>query len=189
MSPAATLQLLRPCDVTLALTHALTALLAELVTAGSPLGWVEPPGLSEVGDIVESIAAASELNDAAGVLATSASVPGETSRLVGFGFWQRYARPTHQPQADLPLLAIAQQHQGRGTGGAMLDQLVRAARLSGVEQLTLDSRGDNRAAHALWRSRGFTEYGRLPDFVAVGDARYDKTFWVLDVRTEPGGSS
>jgi hypothetical protein len=26
------------------------------------------------------------------------------------------------------------------------------------------------------------EYGRLADFVAVAEARYDKTFWVLDLR-------
>jgi hypothetical protein len=29
---------------------------------------------------------------------------------------------------------------------------------------------------------GFREYGRLPDFVAVGARRYDKVFCVLDLR-------
>jgi ribosomal protein S18 acetylase RimI-like enzyme len=58
----------------------------------------------------------------------------------------------------------------------MLDQLIEAALNARIEQLTLDSRGDNARAHALWRSRGFAEYGRLADFVAVGEARYDKTF-------------
>jgi ribosomal protein S18 acetylase RimI-like enzyme len=67
-------------------------------------------------------------------------------------------------------------------GAELLDHLVGRARGAGVEQLTLDSRGDNVGAHALWRSRGFVEYGRLRDFVTVGDHRYDKTFWVLDLR-------
>ncbi len=76
----------------------------------------------------------------------------------------------------------ASDFQGKGIGGRMLDQLIETARATGIEQLTLDARGDNRAAHALWRSRGFVEYGRIADFVAVGGTRYDKTFWVLDLR-------
>ncbi|MFE4552168.1 GNAT family N-acetyltransferase, partial [Streptomyces sp. NPDC056785] len=34
----------------------------------------------------------------------------------------------------------------------------------------------------LYRSLGFTEYGRLPRFVAVGEHRYDKVFLMLDLR-------
>jgi ribosomal protein S18 acetylase RimI-like enzyme len=49
----------------------------------------------------------------------------------------------------------------------------------------LDARGDNGNALRLYRSLGFTEYGRLPDFVAVGDRRYDKVFLMLDLR-HPG---
>ena len=67
-------------------------------------------------------------------------------------------------------------------GGALLDSLVATARASGIEQLTLDARGDNHAAHELWRSRGFEQYGTLTDFVAVADRRFDKTFWVADLR-------
>jgi ribosomal protein S18 acetylase RimI-like enzyme len=67
----------------------------------------------------------------------------------------------------------------------MLDHLIAEARAAHLEQLTLDSRGDNLRAHALWRSRGFVEYGTLADFVAVGEVRYDKTLWVLNLRGSP----
>ncbi len=36
----------------------------------------------------------------------------------------------------------------------------------------------------LYRSLGFSEYGRLADFVAVGDDRFDKVFYMLDFRRE-----
>jgi ribosomal protein S18 acetylase RimI-like enzyme len=51
--------------------------------------------------------------------------------------------------------------------------------------LTLDTRGDDDRALTLYRSLGFSEYGRLTDFVAVGERRYDKVFYALDLR---GGS-
>ncbi|MFC7532878.1 hypothetical protein [Actinoplanes sp. GCM10030250] len=51
---------------------------------------------------------------------------------------------------------------------------------SGV--LTLDLRGDNSGAAALYRSAGFHQYGRLERFVAVGGARYDKLLYALDLR-------
>lgn len=60
--------------------------------------------------------------------------------------------------------------------------MIADARAAGIEVLTLDARGDNNAALGLYASLGFTEYGRLPDFVAVGDRRYDKVFCMLDLR-------
>ena len=154
-----------------------TALLADLVAFGAALGWVEPPSHDEIDVLLHALTEESENGNASTVLAH------EGQRLIAFGCWRRYQRPTHRPHADIPYLALAQDHQGQGVGGRVLDHLVETARSARIEQLTLDARGDNSAAHALWRSRGFVEYGRLADFVAVGDARYDKTFWVLDLRS------
>lgn len=154
-----------------------TALLAGLVASGAALGWVEPPSNVEIDALLRTLTEASENRDATTVLAH------EGQRLIAFGCWRRYQRPTHWPHADIPYLAVAPEWQGQGVGGRMLDELIKSARSARIEQLTLDSRGDNTAAHELWKSRGFAEYGRLTDFVAVGPARYDKTFWVLDLRT------
>ena len=45
-----------------------------------------------------------------------------------------------------------------------------------------DLRADNTRAATLYESLGFTLYGRLPRFVAVGNRRYDKLFYALDLR-------
>lgn len=176
------------------LVHSATMLFDELVRGGAALGWVTPPGTAEIGELLESLASAVDRGDAAAVVANTKPSPSREpspsaeptasspAAIAGFGYWLRYSRATHRPHADLAHLAIAPDQQGRGLGGSLLDQLIAAARSAGIEQLTADSRGDNARAQSLWRSRGFVEYGRLPDFVAVGSRRYDKTLWVLDVR-------
>lgn len=159
-----------------ALVDELTSLLAGLVASGAALGWVEPPSRREIEQLLR------ELTDESTVGNASVAIADKGSELIAFGCWRRYQRPTHRPHADIPYLAVAADCQGQGIGGRVLDSLIDAANNSRIEQLTLDARGDNSAAHALWRSRGFVEYGRLTDFVAVGEARYDKTFWALDLR-------
>jgi hypothetical protein len=66
--------------------------------------------------------------------------------------------------------------------------LIAAARTAGVEVevVTLDLRADNTRAAALYESLGFHRYGRLARFVAVGDRCYDKLFYALDLRSQPG---
>ena len=159
-----------------AVVDQLTALLGGLVASGAALGWVEPPSRREIKQLLR------ELTDESAVGNASVAIAHRGRELIGFGCWRRYQRPTHRPHADIPYLAVAVDHQGQGVGGRVLDQLIETARSARIEQLTLDARGDNTSAHGLWRSQGFVEYGRLADFVAVGDARYDKTFWVLDLR-------
>ncbi|NJC84256.1 GNAT family N-acetyltransferase [Planosporangium mesophilum] len=154
-------------------------ILAGLVADGAALGWVEPPSADEVTALLAEVGLAALAGDAA----LRAAYDG--SDLVGVGYWRRYARPTHQPHADLEKVAVDGAAQGRGVGRALTAALVDAARERGIEVLTLDARGDNDRALTLYRSLGFVEYGRLADFVAVGEHRYDKVFCALDLR---GGS-
>ncbi|MEU5087566.1 GNAT family N-acetyltransferase [Streptomyces sp. NPDC021356] len=153
-------------------------ILADLVRAGAALGWVEPPSRDEVADLVRQVLRAARAGDAA---LRAAYVD---RRLVGLGYWLRYSRPTHRPHADLEKIAVAAVAQGRGVGRALTAALTADAREAGIEVLTLDARGDNTHALRLYRSLGFTEYGRLPAFVAVGVHRYDKVFCMLDLRRE-----
>ena len=62
-----------------------------------------------------------------------------------------------------------------------MTQLIAAARAAGIEVLTLDLRGDNLRAAALYEALGFRQYGRLERFVAVGDRRWNKLLYVLDL--------
>jgi len=153
-------------------------ILADLVGRGAALGWVEPPSLDEVTVLLEHVARAVEAGDAA------LRVAYLDHRLVGLGYWLRYARPTHKPHADLEKIAVDRAVHRRGVGRALTAALIGDARAAGVEVLTLDARGDNSNALRLYRSLGFTEYGRLRDFVAVGQRRYDKVCYMLDFRRE-----
>ncbi|MFD6938739.1 GNAT family N-acetyltransferase [Streptomyces goshikiensis] len=151
-------------------------MLADLVGRGAALGWVEPPSAEEVAELLDRVAGAVRAGDGA------LRVARLDGRVVGFGYWLRYARPTHRPHADLEKLAVDFALQGHGVGRALTAALVEDARAAGIEVLTLDVRGDNANALALYRSLGFSEYGRLPGFVAVGERRYDKVFLMLDLR-------
>ncbi|MBT2449050.1 GNAT family N-acetyltransferase [Streptomyces sp. ISL-43] len=154
-------------------------ILAELVAGGAALGWVAPPAPEEVAGLLEGVVAAAGAGDAG----LRAAYLGR--RLVGLGYWQRYARPTHRPHADLEKIAVDAAAHGRGVGRALTTALIEDARTAGIEVLTLDARGDNTRALRLYTALGFTEYGRLPDFVAVGERRYDKVFCMLDFRGGP----
>nr|WP_262413165.1 GNAT family N-acetyltransferase [Streptomyces acidipaludis] len=147
-----------------------------LVRGGAALGWVDPPTRAEVDDLVDRVLTAARQGDAA----LRAAYLGD--RLAGFGYWLRYARPTHRPHADLEKIAVDGAVHGHGVGRALTAALVEDARQAGIEVLTLDARGDNTRALDLYRSLGFREYGRLPDFVAVGPDRYDKVFCMIDLR-------
>jgi ribosomal protein S18 acetylase RimI-like enzyme len=153
------------------------ALFADLVARGDALGWADPPSHEVVARLLGDVAAASAIGHAALSYALDPA-----GAMVGLGYWRRYERPTHWPHADLEKIAVAPAHQGRGVGRALMIDLVAAARTAGIEQLTLDARGDNESAFGLYRSLGFREYGRLTDFVAFGERRYDKVFMVCDLR-------
>ena len=83
---------------------------------------------------------------------------------------------------DWPEEATATMRRLTNSGGALTEGLVASARKAGIEVLTLDARGDNERALALYRTLGFNEYERLVDFVAVGHLRYDKVFYAIDLR-------
>lgn len=154
-------------------------LLSDAVAQGAALGWVDPPTVGETTVLLSEVRHQATTGDASLLVAVSAA-----DVIVGAGYWRRYARPTHLPHADLERLVVDRDHRRCGIGRALATGLIASARRAGIEQLTLDARGDQMAALGLYRDLGFEEYGRLRDFVAVADLRFDKTFWVLDLRTE-----
>ncbi|HVQ88638.1 MAG TPA: N-acetyltransferase [Actinomycetes bacterium] len=151
-------------------------MLADLVSNDAALGWVDPPESTEIEQLLASVARDSVVGDAALAIATS------EGRLVGLGYWRRYSRPTHRVHADLERVAVAIGAQRQGLGRALASLLVDAARVGGIEQLTLDLRSDNEPALRLYEGLGFRQYGHLADFVAVGERRLGKIFMVLDLR-------
>jgi ribosomal protein S18 acetylase RimI-like enzyme len=172
---------LRPVDESLlipSVVRSLTAICGQLVRGDAALGWVLPPTEAEIEGLLDELVTGSR---AAGVLALD-----RDGQVDGVGYWRRYSRPTLATQADLEKLLVAPAAQGRGIGGLLLHTLIDSARAQGIEQLTLDFRGDNTTAEALYLRAGFREYGRLPDFVAPDGAgsprREDQVLHVLDLR-------
>ena len=165
-----------PDDIDDRVVREVMALVVDLVAAGAALGWVDPPSTEEVRALLMSVAEDVETGEAALVLAR---VDGA---VVGLGYWRRYVRPTYRLHADLERVAVRADQHRRGLGRRLTTALIEQARREEIEQLTLDLRADNTPAISLYGSLGFREYGRLPDFVAVGDQRYDRILCVLDLR-------
>ena len=109
----------------------------------------------------------------------------EGGDVVALGFWRRYARPSLAANADLEKVLVAAGHRGRGLGRRLVEDLVADARRAGVETLTLDVRGDNLGAIALYERLGFAECGRVRDFVAWGERRFDLV--TMQLRLAPVG--
>ncbi|MFV8167134.1 GNAT family N-acetyltransferase [Mycobacterium sp. 134] len=168
----------RSPDLVSRMTEPTTALVRHLVAGGAALGWVDPPSEAEVAELLGEVADAAVVGNAALLVAEV------DEKLAGFAYWRRYSRPTHRPHADVEKVAVDSRWQGLGIGRRLMQELIRAAAESQVEVLTLDLRGDNDRAARLYESLGFKKYGVLERFVAVGERRYDKLFYALDLRVQ-----
>ena len=167
--------LIGPGELDAPTTAGAAQVLRDLVAGGAALGWIDPPHPDEVRTLLTDVAAAAP-HDATLVVAR------EGGSVVGLGYWTRYPRPTHSRNADVQKVAVSPGHQRRGIARALMTELIGAARVAGVEILTLDLRGDNLAAMQLYESLGFVSYGRIDDFVAVRAARYAKCCYALHLR-------
>lgn len=180
-SAGVSLSLMPAVGVSASEVDQITELLATLVAGGAALGWVDPPDRAEVAELVSALAEAVGSGDAAVSIARGTDSTG-TEGILGFAYWTRYTRPTHRPHVDVEKVAVDPRTQGQGIGRKLMNALITSAREVGVEVITLDLRGDNTAAIRLYESLGFDRYGLLSDFVAVGQARYDKLLYNLDLR-------
>lgn len=148
-----------------------------VMTDGGAVGWVTVPDRAETGEWLAGIAA----EVAAG--RTSCALVSAGGVVQGIGRWTWYAKPAVGVNAEILQLMVHPSARGQGLAGVLLRALVASARAAGVETLTLDVRGNNHGAMVLYERHGFTVAGRYPDFVAVGDERWDRVLYRLDLRT------
>jgi ribosomal protein S18 acetylase RimI-like enzyme len=144
---------------------------------GGAVGWVHVPDRAETADWLTEIAA----EIAAG--RTRLAVVSSGGRVEALGRWSRYAKAVVAINAEIVQVMVHPDARGQGLARLLVGALVDDARDNRVETLTLDVRGNNHAAMALYESFGFEVSGRLPDFVAVGDERWDRVHYRLDLRT------
>jgi ribosomal protein S18 acetylase RimI-like enzyme len=152
-------------------------LVTAVMAGGGAVGWLDVPSRAETLAWLDDV-----LGGVAAGRARLAAVLVD-GRISGLGRWVRYDKPTVAMNADLQQLMIHPDTRGRGLARILTGALVDDAREHGIETLTLDVRGNNPAAMALYESFGFAARGRLPDFVGVGDERWDRVIYALDLRT------
>ena len=144
---------------------------------GGAVGWVDVPTREETARWLAGLAAE------VGAGRSRVAVVSAGGRVAGIGRWTRYAKPAVAVNADIQQVMVHPAARGRGLARRLVAALVDDARARGVETLTLDVRGNNHAAMALYETLGFQVSGRLPDFVAVDDERWDRVLYRLDLRT------
>ena len=106
----------------------------------------------------------------------------DDGRLVGCGSWSRQTYSVLQQNAEIRKVMTHPDLSGRGTARLVTEALISDARADGDDVLTLDCRGNNHGALALYASLGFVTTGRRPDFIAVGEERFDQVLLHLDLR-------
>ena len=148
-----------------------------VMALGGAVGWLAVPGREETARwLAERVA------EVASGRSRVAVVRGG-GRVEGIGRWTWYESSTVAVNADIRQVMVHPAARGRGLARRLVAALVDDARAYGVETLTLDVRGNNHAAMRLYETLGFDVCGRYPDFVAVGDERFDRVLYRLDLRS------
>lgn len=107
-------------------------------------------------------------------------------RVEALGLWRRYGDDVVRQNGEIRKVMTHPDARGRGLAKQVVTALTEDAKNNGIEVLTLDARGNNHAAHALYESLGWERCGRIPDFIAVGDERWDRVFFSVRLTTPPG---
>jgi len=148
------------------------ALVAAVAATGGAVGWLEVPPERESRDWLDGVLASGGRL----VLATRGN------SVAGCGYWQHLTAPVMRQNAEIRKVMVAPDARGLGIARRVLVALVRDADRTGVEVLSLGSRGNNHAALGLYTSLGFVVTGRRPDSIAVGQDRFDEVLLHLDLR-------
>lgn len=160
--------------------YAVHRVVTAVVALGGAVGWLHVPDEEETAAFVDEHLARARAGDGALALV---SVDG---RVEALGTWRRYPDAVIRQNADIRKVMTHPDARGRGLGRTVVTALTEHARAAGIEVLTLDARGNNHAAHALYESLGWERCGRLPDFIAVGAERWDRVLYALRLRTPDG---
>lgn len=145
-----------------------------MAAAGGAVGWLEVPPPEEVRAWADTL--------------ENAVLAWDGDRLLGSGSWARHGYAVLAQNAELRKVMVRPDARGRGVGRAVTAALVEDAKVAGVEVLTLDCRGNNHGALRMYASLGFVVSGRRPDYIAVGEHRFDQVMLHLDLRGGPAGT-
>ena len=163
-------------DATPAVRAAVHRVLTAVVALGGAVGWTHVPAPTETDDWLDAelaLAAAGR----GGVCLVSVG-----GRVEALGVWGAYTPAVIAQNAEIRKVMVHPDARGRGLAREVMRALTASARDAGIEVLLLDARGNNHAAHALYQSLGWTEYGRIPNFIAIGEDRWDRVCYYLELQ-------
>ena len=137
---------------------------SAVAALGGAVGWLHTPDRQETdGWLTEVLTGPARL----GVVRVR-------GRIEALGYWIRLSAAVLSRNAEIRKVMVHPDARGLGLSRVLMTGLLEDARRAGIEQAVLDVRGNNAAAVRLYESLGFEEYGRLPDFIAVGQHRFDR---------------
>lgn len=163
-----------------ALYAAVHRVIAAVVDLGGAVGWLATPDEAETGAWLDRQLALARAGDGAVCLVRDGGT------VEALGVWNRFPDAVLRPNAEIRKVMVHPDARGRGLGRTVVEALTGHATEAGIEVLVLDARGNNHAAHALYDSLGWTRCGTIPDFIAVGDERWDRVVFSRRVNTPPG---
>ena len=82
------------------------------------------------------------------------AVADEDSTIVGFVSAVHYVHPDKPSRLFINEVGVAPRHQGQGIGKALMELMIRHARVIGCSEAWVLTDADNQAANALYRSAG-----------------------------------
>jgi RimJ/RimL family protein N-acetyltransferase len=144
------------------------ALLVEAAARGEALGLPATITESEYRAHLAALLAEAARGDAG--LAVAVRTDGG---VIGTAQWRRSPYQTRRVLAELDRVAVVENARGAGVGWALVEAIAADAQDNGVELLSLEVRGNNHGAIALYERLGFRRAGLLPNAVALGSARFD----------------
>lgn len=153
---------------------------AAVVALGGAVGWPAVPDEDETRAWLDAQLALVRAGDGA-----FCAVRVE-ERVEALGVWNRFPDAVLRPNAEIRKVMVHPDARGRGLGRTVTEALTAHATEAGIEVLVLDARGNNHAAHALYESLGWTRCGTIPDFIAVGDERWDRVLFSRRVNAPAG---
>lgn len=154
------------------------ALVAGVAALGGAVGWLEVPEPAETRAWLDGVLGAGGRL----VLARDTDADDVRASVVGCGYWSRFEARIARQNAEIRKVMVAAPARGRGLARLVVAALVADAEAHGVEVLTLAARGNNHAALGLYADLGFVTTGRRPDWIAVGQDRFDEVLLHLDLR-------
>lgn len=164
-------------EQTYAEVHRLVAAVARL---GGAVGWLHEPATEEVAAWLDGVLGHVRAGRSRLAVVRAGGV------VQAMGYWARYEAAVLRHNAEIRKVMTHPDARGLGLGREVVRALVKDARAHGIETVVLDVRGNNLAAMTLYESEGFEVWGRLPDFIAVGDERFDRVSYRLDLGRPAG---